>query len=896
MKLTRYLALPFAFALAMTASLASADDAAKPAAEKPTEDSTVAAEAGGGAAQPEHAAILKEAKPFAGMFKAWQKEQKLFVELSPADYNNEYIVLISIARGIGQRPLLGGYSWGFGDDWIWKFRKIGDTVHVIRRNVRFKANKGTPEATAVQFAYSDSVLFALPVVSKGPGGGDLVDFTQVFMGDLPQISQVLPGFMFSPQKSYWESIKAFDGNMELTVAATYQSGGSIELDSVADSRGVTINVHYSISKLPSTGYEPRLADDRVGYFLTVVKDYSDKTDREQFVRYVNRWHLEKPPGAGDGPTPPKEPIIFWIEKTVPFAYRKPIREGIEEWNKAFEKAGWLNAIEVRQQPDDADWDPEDIRYNTFRWITSDAGFAMGPSRVNPYTGQILDADIIFDADFLKFWKSEFETLEPKTASQMLGQPTGETLQLSGASLRMLGLGNHSDCALSNGMAHQMAYGATALVAQAEGDPAKSAAEQERLIMQGLKEVTMHEVGHTLGLRHNFKASKLYGLKDLNDPEKVRETGLVASVMDYSPVNIVPKDWKQGDYYTTTIGPYDYWAIEYGYKDLPGPTAGERGELNKIASRSGEPALTYATDEDTVPSDPDPDSNRFDLGNDSLEYARVQAQLVKELMPGLVERMSKEGDDYTQVRRAFNVLLAQHGQAMAFAARNVGGLHTSRSHKGDKDAKPPVTPVDAKKQRDTLELLQKEVFAADAYNYPPEIYAFLASTNWRHWGSNSTNRKDFPFHDFILMWQTRTLDGMISSTNLQRIADTEAKTPPDQDVLTNAELLERLSDSIFSELDTVKEGEFTARKPAISSLRRNLQRSMLERLANFAMGRATVPNDVRAIAYAELSSLKDGAAKLLGGGVKLDPYSRAHLEEMRRTIEKVEEASLTLARP
>ncbi|MCA9201418.1 MAG: DUF5117 domain-containing protein, partial [Planctomycetales bacterium] len=251
MKLTRYLALPFAFALAMTASLASADDAAKPAAEKPTEDSTVAAEAGGGAAQPEHAAILKEAKPFAGMFKAWQKEQKLFVELSPADYNNEYIVLISIARGIGQRPLLGGYSWGFGDDWIWKFRKIGDTVHVIRRNVRFKANKGTPEATAVQFAYSDSVLFALPVVSKGPGGGDLVDFTQVFMGDLPQISQVLPGFMFSPQKSYWDSIKAFDGNMELTVAATYQSGGSIELDSVADSRGVTINVHYSISKLPS---------------------------------------------------------------------------------------------------------------------------------------------------------------------------------------------------------------------------------------------------------------------------------------------------------------------------------------------------------------------------------------------------------------------------------------------------------------------------------------------------------------------------------------------------------------------------------------------------------------------------------------------------------------------
>ena len=183
---------------------------------------------------------------------------------------------------------------------------------------------------------------------------------------------------------------------------------------------MTINVHYSISELPQTSYRPRLADDRVGYFVTVLKDFSKKeSDDDRFVRYINRWNLEKADPSADMSTP-KEPIVFWLEKTIPFKYRKPIRDGILEWNKAFAKAGFYDAIEVRQQPDDAPWDPGDIRYNTFRWITAEAGFAMGPSRVNPTTGQILDADIIFDADFLQFWKQEYETFTPASVAALTG--------------------------------------------------------------------------------------------------------------------------------------------------------------------------------------------------------------------------------------------------------------------------------------------------------------------------------------------------------------------------------------------------------------------------------------------------------------------------------------------
>ncbi len=447
--------------------------------------------------------------------------------------------------------------------------------------MRFTAQKGSPEEKAVELAYTDSVLFSLPVATMSPSGAYVFDLSPVFMGDLPQISSVLPGFSFSESKSSWAAVKGFKDNVELEVAATYSSSGMEDFDSVADSRGAGIHVHYSISLLPQTGYQPRLADDRVGYFLTVVKDYSRKDSDDRFARYINRWDLRKADPSAEL-SPPTKPIIFWLEKTVPFAYRKAIREGILEWNKAFEKAGFANAIEVRQQPDNADWDPEDINYNTFRWITADAGFAMGPSRVNPRHGQILDADIIFDADFLQFWKQEYELFTPASIAAITGGPLDlksyqeEMKHAPHAGMLAHGMG----CSLNDGLSREFALGAAVIAARTS-----SPAEREKLIQQGLKEVTMHEVGHTLGLRHNFKASSLLTIEEINDTAKTRETGLTASVMDYAPANLMPKDASQGDYFSTTIGPYDTWAIEYGYKPLSGGTEGETAELKKIAGRS-----------------------------------------------------------------------------------------------------------------------------------------------------------------------------------------------------------------------------------------------------------------------------------------------------------------------
>jgi hypothetical protein len=874
---------------AKTQAGAAAKTATTAEAAKPQ---TAAAAAKPKSKYPPYDQVLKDTQKISGLFTLYRKDDHLLAELDAKDLNRDLIVLITIARGIGQSPIVGGFSWQFGDDAVWQFRKAGERIHLVRRNVRFTADKGSPDGKAVEVAYTDSVLFSLPIVTRSPGGAYVVDLTPVFMSDLPQISNVLPGFTFSESKSTWEEIEGFPKNIELAVAATYASNGRSSIDSVPDARGVTVNVHYSISELPVTSYRPRFADDRVGYFVVAQKNFSKKDLDDRFVRYITRWNLEQADPDAEISTP-KQPIIFWLEKTIPFKYRKPIRDGILEWNKAFEQAGFYDAIEVRQQPDDAPWNPGDVNYNTYQWITAGAAYAMGPSRVNPTTGQILDADIIFDADFLQYWKQEHETFTPGEVALMTGGPID--IEQYRAEMRNRPAYMHdsnasrNECLLLGGMSHQFAVGASVMAARK-----RSPAETEKLIMQGLKECSMHEVGHTLGLAHNFRASGYYSLEDLNDTTKTAKTGLGMSVMDYNPVNISPAGMKQGDYFSQTIGPYDVWAIEYGYKPLKGgsPDA-ELSALRKIAARSGDPRYAYASDGNARGIDPDPLAARYDLSNDVVAYAKAESQLVAESWPRVVEELTADGEGYQKARRAFNTLLARHGEVMFAAARYVGGVSVSRSHKGDEKAAQPLTVVPAAKQREALALVEEQVFSDKPFGFPPDLYGYLAASQWDHWGVDAIERTDYPAHEVILMWQDRILSKLMSSLTLSRIHDSELKVPSDEDALTTAELLDSLTKTIFAETEDFEAGDYTNRKPAISSVRRGLQRAYLKRLSRLAMGQTTAPEDCETIAFVQLKDLKGRIDTITSGDFELDAYSRAHLEESSAKIGKVLDATMVV---
>ncbi len=526
-------------------------------------------------------ALIDGKTKVSGLWTLYHKEQQLLAELKPSDLSKDYIVLPSISKGVSSGMVIGGMSWQPEDeDIVWAFKKVDEKLFVLRRNFRYKAAPGSPEAKAVEFAYSDSVVYALPILATGPGGGLLVDMTQVFMNDDLGIGRGLGlGFRLATDRSTWGKVKAFPNNVELELAAVYAGAGIGGPATVPDAKGVQVGVHYSISPLPASGaYKPRVADDRVGYFLTAVKDFSNRNDDEHFIRYINRWDLKKKDASLDVSTPEK-PIEFYIEKTVPVFLRPTVEAGILEWNKAYAKLGFSNAVRVQHEEEfeasaGVEIDPEDVRYNFFRWITADAGFAMGPSRVDPRTGQILDADIIFDAGFLDSWKSQYETFTAQTAAQLQPNATPFDLESVGSHKHRL------NCSLCRDMQHQMGFAAATFLGHGISLDGKL---PDEFVHQGLKEVVMHEVGHTLGLRHNFKASAWKTLEEMNDPAKSRTEPTVGSVMDYTPPNIVPKGTPQGAYYTTTLGPYDMWAIEYGYKIIKGD---EKAELAKIASRSG----------------------------------------------------------------------------------------------------------------------------------------------------------------------------------------------------------------------------------------------------------------------------------------------------------------------
>lgn len=896
--------------------------------------------------------VTKGSQRYDGLFVLHKKDEHLYAEIKPFQFDQAMLAPITIARGLA----MAGQPLNFGDEWILVFKRAGDKVQLIRRNIHYKVPAGTPLGKAVQQNYTDSVILALPIVALNPAGGMsvVIDLSDIFFTDFAQLGLGA----LDRSRTNWHKIKAFPNNLELEVEATFggmgRRGGGIGGgdDGIADHRGATLVIHYSLARLPDAGYRPRMADDRVGHFLNAIKNFGADRPEKAFDRMVNRWRLEKSDPSAQL-SPPKKQVVWWVEDNVPHEYRPFVEQGILEWNKAFEKIGITNALAVRWQAERDEFDPEDINYCTFRWITTNNTFAMSGIRSNPITGEIIDGDVIFDANWIRHWKEEYAYLTggplPKgegarsaegefpapvalaeIISPIMAAKEGFGMQAlypaeltqqaqigrdaarydaipagwSPITMRLrdrLALGQVSSCQYAGGMSSEFGLAALALADVAAGETKLP----DDFIGLAIKEVVMHEVGHSLGLRHNFKASSMLTMDEVNDPGITRTRGMVGSVMDYNPINIVPKGQKQGDFVPVTIGPYDYWAIEYAYKPISGS---EADELKKIAARAPEADHVFATDED-MRVNHDPLVNTYDLSSDVLRFARDRMTLAKALIKDLDAKVVKDGESWSHLQTAFNILFQQWGNASYLTAQHIGGQSVARDHKGDKGARDPITPTSGDKQREALRLLVDEVFNDKNFQYSPAILRKLNAEKWMHWGSSIAGGADVPIHERVLAVHRIALGQCLGASTLARLENQELLADQGANPLKISEIFRALTDGIWSEVSAVPGADGKPASVATTIIRRNLQREYLKRLSDMVVGGAgglgnqlsylmvvggggALPADAKSLARMHLKEIGDKIDKVLDAkGTTIDDVTRAHLEESKQRIAKVLAASL-----
>ena len=870
--------------------------------------------------------MVKDSEKIEGLFTLYRNEKKktIYLEIKPEQLNKNFLCAMTLATGIGEAGIFSGMPVG---ELLFQFRRLQDNVQFVIPNVNFRARPGDAIQRSLDRAFSDSVLYSLKIESIHPERETLlVDLSKLMLttGDLSGVSSLLGYVLGVPytidlEKSYFNDADAFPLNVEIESVYGFSNigGETAYIPSLPDDRAFNLAIHYSLSALPvNTGYRSRLADERLGYFLTAYKDFSNDDRRDPFVRYINRWHLEK-----QDPTAPlsrpKKPIVFWIDNGVPLEYREAVRDGILMWNRAFEKAGFIEAIEARQMPDNPDWKPADVRYNTILWSTTfESWFSgIGPSRVNPITGQILDADILIDANIIRLMKNEYKTFvgqqergfandsgsggRPDLCARTLEQrylrgvklpegtlaTTPQPQRLPGNSVLSRALTN-SDLCYGLEFNRQFEMGAISLSLLDNVLP--SSEEMEEYVKQYVSFLVAHEVGHTLGLRHNFHGSTLLAPEELNNREITRTKGMVSSVMDYVAVNLAPPGVEQGDYFPTTVGPYDEWAIEYGYKPIKAiNSSGELRELREIARRAGEPELSFATDEDWF-AGLDPAANLFDLSSDMLGYSQWQLENARAIWARLNERFPASGESYSEMREMFDTVFFYYFSQALNATLYVGGQSFNRHYAGDRNGRLPFEPIPVEEQRQALKIVSKYVFAEDAFEFSPQLLNQLAPSRWSHWGSFPIIFPlEYPIGDRLFLLQRIVLRSLLSPPRLTRLRDMELKVDSGDEALLLPELFDTLQESIWTEVAD-KEADLED----ISSLRRSLQREYADVLTSIVLREYRVPEDAHTLAWFHLRQLRtDIDTTLRKRRRDLDTLTMAHFAQTRDRIDKVLNAPL-----
>ncbi len=712
--------------------------------------------------------VLEDCDTKAGLFPLHQnrKTGKLFIEISEeqiAKGGNDDPEFIHFSHTLDGVPDLGLFRGQFGQERVFTIRRHFERIEFVAENTSFFFNPDSALQRASKANMSDAILASEKIAAKDGAGRYLVEADAMFLKEY--FRQLKPGKSdddekkekfklgdLSDDRTRFLEAKSFPDNTLVRVQYVFENLHPAEHgdEDVADSRFVTIKVQHTLIEMPENDYEPRFADPRVGFFTTNVTDLTSKSSAP-YRDFVHRWHLKKKnPEAAK--SPPIEPIVWWIENTTPVELRDAIREGALAWNRAFESAGFIDAIEVKVQPDDSDWDADDIRYHVLRWTSSpDPPFGgYGPSFVNPRTGQILGADIMLEYIFMT---NRVRLNEVVDLGRVADTPFAA---------------NRRNCCLFGNHLHRNRLAGEAILrtmGRTRLDNGKL--EMEELLRQALIDLTLHEIGHTIGLNHNFRASHLYDREQIHDRKLTGNTGVIASVMDYAPINLSLDREKQGHYYSTVPGPYDHWAIRFGYDDPD--------KLDEILAESTKPEHAFGNDADDMRSPGrgiDPRVMIGDLTSEPIAHAADQIAFVKNTLPKLVVEFPLNGESYHEVRTAFSTLMSMHEGSAETISRFPGGVYIDRSTHGQPGAAAdPFRPVPEALQRNAMESLSELVFGPDAFEFPSGLVARLQLERRGFEFFDLDDNEDPKIHERVLSIQKNTLDQLLHRNTLTRVIDT-----------------------------------------------------------------------------------------------------------------------------
>ena len=772
----------------------------------------------------------KSCKEYNGLFKFYQnkKDAKSFIEIDTSHIGNEFIYFSYFENGVVDAGVVKGRYRGSK---IIKIDKFFDKIDFTIENTKYYFDEDSPLSKSSKSNINSPIIISEKIISTSPCKTKfLINADNIFLNESFQqvkysYSPRYKGFKLgniSKQKTRFKEIRNYPENTDVIVNYVYESkypttrGG----DAITDSRSVSIIVQHTLIKMPDTNYRPRLDDTRVGFFTT-QSNHMTSIDQVNYRDFINRWRLEKK-DPDEHLSEPIKPITFWIENTTPIELRNIIKDGVESWNIAFEKAGFKNAIQVKVQPDTADWDAGDIRYNVLRWTSSPnppwGGY--GPSFVNPRTGEILGADIML----------EWTYITNRIIAKDLFVET-ETYQHDH---------NHNNCYAAKYQQIENFFGKNYIKSFNLSNEL-----EEDLVKQSLKRLVLHEVGHTLGLSHNFKGSLLLSNDELNDKNIVNEKGICSSVMEYPAINIVKDTANQGLFFDVNPGVYDIWAIEYGYSTYQTQEQ-EKQYLSKILSRSIEKELAFANDAFDMRSPgkgTDPNAMIYDLSNDPIQHSFDKIKMILKIAENLKENYIKNNDTYEELYRSYRTLLFSYYQSLNIISRQVGGVKVDLAHTKQNSISKPFESVDLKTQKQALNIISNYGFS-NKFLLQPDIIPFLQKQ--RRGFSVSDDPR---IHELILRYQNRLLDHLLNSNVLKRITNS---TLYGNDYNITSYMID-LRKSIFD-----SDMSFN-----ISTLRQNLQITYVNRLLDIVNDKSNFDNFSKSSAYYNLDSLSKKINPTLG---------------------------------